>query len=273
MSSIDTDTTLRVLLLFTGYSLYYFIVCGLTVYFSARWQNATLALTSAFGIWLLWSVFLPNVALTSVEKWYPLPSREVFKTSMKEDRSKGVDGHNPEDQRQKALEEEVLKKYGVDSLSQLPINFDGLVMQADEEYGNQVWDKHFGQLRSILEQQKQSLQFLGIVSPFISLQNASMGFAATDNLHHQSFLSQAETYRRVFVKMLNDEHAFGGSKSGDWSWKADNAFFRSVPDFTYQPTPLAVVFSRYLTDLGMLLLWAIAVALLLFVGSKKIQLT
>ena len=42
------------------------------------------------------------------------------------------------------LKEEYLVKYNVDSLSQLPINFDGIVMQADEEYGNQVWDKHFG---------------------------------------------------------------------------------------------------------------------------------
>ena len=51
------------------------------------------------------------------------------------------------DQRRKALEEKLFKDYQVDSLSQLPINFSGVLMQEDERYGNKVWDKHFGQLR------------------------------------------------------------------------------------------------------------------------------
>ena len=63
---------------------------------------------------------------------------------MKEDRSKGIDGHNPSDQRREQLKNKYLVKYNVDSLKQLPINFDGIVMQEDEEYGNRVWDKHFG---------------------------------------------------------------------------------------------------------------------------------
>lgn len=38
----------------------------------------------------------------------------------------------------------------------------------------------------------------------IQIQNASMGFAARDNLHHQEFLLQVEHYRRDFIKQLND---------------------------------------------------------------------
>ena len=44
----------------------------------------------------------------------------------------------------KDLEAKVLEEYNVDSLSQLPINFYGILLQADEEYGNKVWDKHYG---------------------------------------------------------------------------------------------------------------------------------
>ena len=62
---------------------------------------------------------------------------------MSEDRLMGIDGHNPFDQRKKELEDEVLNKYQVDNLSQLPINFAGIIMQADEEY-DIVWDKHYG---------------------------------------------------------------------------------------------------------------------------------
>lgn len=271
VSELNGEVLSRTAMLFLSYSLYYFIVTGLTVFFSARWKNPTIALTSMLGIWIIWTVFLPNILMSSVEKLHELPSRNEFNTAMREDRSKGLDGHNPSDERKEELEARVLKEYGVDSLSQLPINFDGIVMQEDEEYGNKVWDKHFGELRSVLAKQKKSYQFGGFVNPFISLQNASMGFSGNDNLHHQEFLLQVENYRRVFIKMLNDQHAFGGSKTGDWGWKADNEFFRSVPDFEYTPTALASVFSYYITDLLLLLCWATVVFGLMILGTKKMQ--
>jgi ABC-2 type transport system permease protein len=268
---LTAETTLRTFFFFFSYSLYYFIICGLTVFLSSRWQNSTLALTSMLGIWIIWTIFLPNILMSSVEKIHQLPSRNEFKLAMSEDRSKGIDGHNPADERGKELEEKVLKEYGVDSLSQLPINFDGIRMQADEEYGNIVWDKHFGELRTVLRKQKQVYQYGGIINPFIALQNSSMGFSGNDNLHHQEFLVQVENYRRKFIKELNDEHAFGGSKTGDWGWKANNDFFKSVKDFNYKPTPLFSVFKHYLVDFSLLLLWSGVVLLLLVIGSNKMQ--
>lgn len=270
-SSINNDILFRTGLLFLSYTLYYFILSGLTAYLSIRMQNANFALTSMLGIWIVWTVFLPNILLSSVENWHELPSREAFKTAMRTDRSKGIDGHNPSDERGKELELQVMKKYGVDSLSQLPINFDGIRMQADEEYGNIVWDKHFGKLRAVLAKQKRSYQLGGIINPFIPLQNASMGFAGNDNLHHQEFLVQVENYRRVFIKELNDEHAFGGSKTGDWGWKAKNEFFASVADFNYKPTRLSIVLPSYLLDLGLLFLWTLIVGLFMSAGTKKIE--
>jgi len=269
--SLTLEILLRTGLFFLSYTLYYFIISAITVYFSARWQNATLALTSMLGIWIIWTIFLPNILMSSAEKWHPLPSRNQFQSAMKEDRAKGLDGHNPADERSLALEEMVLKEYGVDDLSELPINFDGMRMQADEEYGNSVWDKHFGNNRKILAKQKQSFQLGGIVNPFISLKNSSMGYMASDNFHHQEFLLQVENYRRVFIKMLNDKQTFGGSKTGNWGWTEDNSFFRSVPDFDYKPTQISSVFSNYLFDLGALMLWSIAVFFLILFGTRKLQ--
>ncbi|GEQ86034.1 hypothetical protein ULMS_15420 [Patiriisocius marinistellae] len=269
--SLNSEILIRTGLFFLTYCLYYFIISGLTVFFSARWQNATLSLTSMLGIWIIWTLFLPNILMSSVEKWNSLPSRNEFQSAMKEDRSKGLDGHNPADKRGIALKEKVLKEYGVDSLSQLPINFDGMRMQADEDYGNSVWDKHFGNNRDILQKQKKNFQLGGMVNPFISLQNTSMGFMASDNLHHQEFLLQVENYRRVFIKMLNDKQTFGGSKTGNWGWKEDNAFFKSVPDFDYKPTQISVVLPNYILDMFFMMLWSILVVVLIVLGTKKIQ--
>ena len=69
-----------------------------------------------------------------------ITSRHEFKLAMKEDRSEGIDGHNPSDNEVR-IKRKILSQYGVSQLSDLPINFDGIRMQADEEYGNMVWDK------------------------------------------------------------------------------------------------------------------------------------
>ncbi|MEO1654171.1 MAG: DUF3526 domain-containing protein, partial [Bacteroidota bacterium] len=215
LHNFHPDLLVRASFFFLSYSLYYFIISGLTVYFSSLWKNTNLALTSMLGLWILWTIFLPNILMSSVEQWHKLPSREDFKKAMKEDRSKGIDGHNPSDKRRKDLEKKILAKYEVDSLSQLPIDFGGILMQADEAYGNIVWDKHFGHLRAVLGQQKQTYQLGGMFNPFVSLQNLSMGFTGNDNLHHQEFLVQVEDYRRTFVKTLNDKHAYGKKKPED----------------------------------------------------------
>ncbi|NQY04985.1 MAG: DUF3526 domain-containing protein [Flavobacteriaceae bacterium] len=271
LSNSTSETFLRLSLLFLSYAIYYFILIGLTIYFSTRWLRTTIALTSMLGIWMIWSVFLPNILMSSVEKWHPLPSRAEFKTAMIEDRSKGIDGHNPSDARGEELKEKVLKEYGVDSISKLPINFDGIRMQADEDYGNIVWDKHFGNLRKVQKKQKEAFQLGGIVNPFISLQNTSMGFAGNDNLHHQEFLVQVENYRRDLIKALNNEHAFGGSKTGNWGWTANNDFYKSIPDFAYKSVALTSVLSNYVLDIALLLGWLIFILLLLIRGAKKMQ--
>ena len=169
------------------------------------------------------------------------------------------------------MEEKILAEYKVDSLSQLPINFDGIRMQEDEEYGNIVWDKHFGNLSKVLQKQKKKVQLFGFVSPLISLQNSSMGYASSDNLHHQLFLRQVENYRRVFIKELNDEHAYGGSKTGDWGWKAKNEFFKSVKDFDYKSTNLNSVWKFYVVENVILILWSIVVIGLILSGTKRMD--
>ena len=80
-------------------------------------------------------------------------------------------------------------------------------MQADEEYGNQIWDKYFGN-----NYKNHESKIVSIIrfSCFSSLQSLSMGFAGTDMIHHFDFLKSSENYRRYFIKELNDKHAYGG---------------------------------------------------------------
>ncbi|AIM39044.1 hypothetical protein KO02_21920 [Sphingobacterium sp. ML3W] len=269
LQSISVDYFWRLSLLFFSYCAYYYVVTALTVYFSARLANNTAALSSMIAVWLLWTIFLPKIWGNSVEKIYPLPSREEFKALMAQDRSQGIDGHNPSDKRGKAFEEKILAQYKMDSLSQLPVNFDGMRMQQDEEYGNMVWDRHFGNKYKVLEKQKKTYQYSGIINPFASLQDASMGFSGSDMLHFVNFQLQAEHYRRILIKTLNDKQTYGGSKTGDWGWKENNDFYRSVKDFEYRTPVLKEVWSSYSLNLLTLALWVVFTTILIIFGSKK----
>ena len=192
----------RLLLLSVSYSLYYFLLINLTFLLSIIFRSATGALSITIILWIMWTVFLPKIIGNTVEDIAPLPTRVAFQNAMDADRSKGIDGHNPSADRTHKLEQETLDKYGVSSLEELPVNFTGILMQADEEYGNTVWDKHFGTLYSKLQLQKRIYQLSGFFNPFASLQSLSMGTAGTDMFHHLNFLKQAEDYRRFFIKKL-----------------------------------------------------------------------
>ena len=268
-SEISSETIKRLNLIILSYGLYYYIISSLTTFFSAKFKNSTSALSSILAIWIAWTIFLPKIWGNAVEKIYPLPSRQVFKTIMKEERSKGIDGHNPTDKRREKLKNKYLAIYDVDSLKNLPINFDGIVMQEDEEYGNIVWDKHFGNNYKILQKQKNIYQKSGFLNPFSSLQSASMGFCGTDMFHHLDFLKKSEKYRRHLIKALNDKHAYGGAKTGDWKWTVDNTFFKSIEDFSYNTPRISYFLSHYLIDLLCLFWWSILTTVLIRFKTNK----
>ena len=256
-SQIKLDDIIRLIVFFYSYFLYYFILISFTVLLSIIFKKSTSALSLTIITWLLWTVFLPKIIGNFTENLTPLSTRIELSEQMESDRSKGIDGHNPFDDRKKDLEEEVLAKYEVDSITDLPINFSGILMQADEEYGNKVWDKHYGSLYNKLETQKRNYQLSGLINPFASLQSLSMASCGTDLVHHLDFLNSAETYRRYFIKTLNNEYAYGGSKTGERGWKASNEFFKSIKDFSYKQMNFMSIYFKYWIDIFCLLFWGL----------------
>ena len=257
----------RALLLAFGYGLFYWIVIALALWLSSKTVKSYTALSWLLGIWIVWVIFYPKVAYSVAGILYPLPDRVEFSASMKEDRSALLDGHNPEEEALKVLEDSVLHAYGVTSKEELPINFDGLLMQADEEFGNQVWDKHFGELYDQMQKQKSLVQWASLPNPFGNLQSLSMGAAGTDNFHQVDFLREAEDYRRIFIRTLNERHAYGGSKTGDWGYKEDQEFFNSIADFQYAEPSFPDLIRQQTPSLILLLVWIG----LLAIGIYRVQ--
>ncbi len=267
-NQIGWEQIFRLSIFLIAYLLYYLIIISFTVLVSLIFKNNTSALSLTLICWFLWTIFLPKTIGSFTENLTTQPSRFSLQNSMDEDRAKGIDGHNPEDKRIKDLEAKVLEEYNVDSLSQLPINFYGILLQADEEYGNKVWDKHYGKLYSNLIEQKNHYQLSGIINPFASLQSLSMAASGTDLIHHLDFLNKAEIYRRGFIKALNHEYTYGDFKI-DGSNLSSSDFFKSINDFNYIELSIQKNIFKYFTDILFLILWTIILLLIIHNKTKK----
>lgn len=249
----EPDTLVRGAGLVLGYGFYLggFVFLGLAV--SAWVRTSRLALLVLLAFWMVNGLLAPRLASEVARAWAPVPTAETYARRVAEDSEKGIDGHNPADQRVAALEERVLARYGVKSKDQLPVNFDGLALQEGEEYSNTVNDRHQGDLWAAWQRQESVHRAFAPLSPLLALRALSSALAGTDLAGHVRFSREAETYRRDLVRRMNLAVATN-SRPGDWDYKAGAALWREVPEFQ----PVSVSWRE--------LLWAQAPALALLAG-------
>jgi len=251
------------------YTLYVIVISVLSVALSAALKNSTASLSMQLAGWILWMIIMPRVTANLGANMYPVEHRLAFNTTLAEDRKKGIDGHNPADQRIKAFEDSLLTHYKVSKLDSLPVNADGLIMQADENYSNLVYDNHFTRIRNTLDNQNKVSRYGALLNPFLAARNLSMGIAQSDYKHYLQLVYDAEQYRRYLVQTLNEKMAYGGSKAGEWDWAPDSTWYASLPDFVYQKPTLKTTLYWYSTEWLSLCLWVcLATAWLLWIGRN-----
>nr|WP_299344847.1 DUF3526 domain-containing protein [Allomuricauda sp.] len=252
------------LMMFVVYVGYYIIFINIVLLISARTKKSGISLVVSLCVWIIACLAAPKAASNIAETKHPYPTRQEFAANVLKDKKEGLDGHNPWSKEAKLLEEEVLKKYGVDSLHQLPFNFDGYRMQKGEEHEAEVYFKHYNYLKNQYTQQADVYQSLAAISPYLPTRFLSMAIAHTDYATHWDFADAAEEYRIATQKFLNDNFA-ENSEYGNWGYRADASFWKSLPTFDYDPPELGSILSRNTSNLGILGLWlATSFGLLLF---------
>ncbi|MEL6485089.1 MAG: ABC transporter permease subunit, partial [Bacteroidota bacterium] len=127
---------------------YYIVFINLVLLISARVKKSGVSLVAALCIWIVACLGAPKAASNIAETKHPYPTRQEFAANVLADKKEGVDGHNPWSKEAKLLEEKVLKEHGVDSLHQLPFNFDAYRMQKGEEHEAEVYFKHYNYLKN-----------------------------------------------------------------------------------------------------------------------------
>jgi len=237
----------RILLLVICYACYssIFVLLGMVV--SARAKNGRQSLLILTGVWLLWNVLAPRLAAAIGESLHPLPSQHALQENIERAIRMGINGDDPREERLEKLKEQVLMQYHVKDVSQLPVNFDAIRMQANEDYAQMVYDKYALETDSIIRLQNNITRYAAVADPYLALRSISMALCGTDYAHHWYFDSSARRYRNDFIRRLNMQLAYKG--------KADQDFYKATPQFDYIPPDILTVLRGQAWLLLSLLLW------------------
>lgn len=233
----DSVTIGRFLALAGFYFVYSAIFLAIAVMASAVGRSSSTVLIALLGFWICNTLISPRLSADIAAWAIPLPSAFEFDAAVEKDIRQGIDGHDPANERLEKLRQELLAKYQVESVEELPVSFAGVVLQESERYGNRVFDKHYSDLWSKIERQDKLVQRLSFLSPTIAIRSLSMAICGSDTADHLNFTRQAEAYRRNLIEKLNQDLIENGAEAG-FSYTAEETLWKDMPEFEYMPRSL-----------------------------------
>ncbi|MBX3167565.1 MAG: DUF3526 domain-containing protein [Candidatus Eremiobacteraeota bacterium] len=240
------DSLVRVLALSLFYLAYFLLWQMLAVLVSARSPSSTASLALLLGFWALalWLVprSLPNLA----ERFWPTPSKPEFEFALHHDVSEAGNGHDSKDAKFHGLQQELLKKYRVDKVEQLPVNFNGITMREGERRSSEIYARHYDRLQALFEKQNRLGTWAGLLDPYLDLREASMALSMSGYLDFADFQRQAEAYRFQMVDHLNQLHSQQISYAGDKEQRLARDHWKEFPEFGYRPPAIRTSLLRCL---------------------------
>lgn len=253
------------------YSCYCIIWSLLGVYISSRIKNTGGAVAVLLLCWMFTNILLPRISANVAENVYPVATNYQFRRQIAEAIEKGLDGHDAQSERAKRIEQELLAKYKVDSVEQLPFNFEGYIMQQGEEYSSKVYDKYFGDIFNSLKKQKTLQSWLGLGSPFVALRNISMATSGASLESEIDFQQQAEHYRRDFVQDLNNDMRDNSAYGSFGTYKVSKDKYHAIDDVEIKNRTLAWSFPHIIPDNIGLICWLLGLIVLLYRRGNAIS--
>ncbi len=250
----------RYLFICLFYVLYFGCFIHLALLISAWSGRVNTALVGVLGLWVLVCLVMPRFTVDAARQLAPTPSWQQYQSALQKDLKEGVDGHDPASTYTQRLQEQTLAEYGVDSVHQLPFNWDGFIMQKGEEHETLVYEKQRQKLAETYQRQLGIHQTLGFTSPYLLLKGVSERLAGTDVATYFSFLSAAERYRIQLVGELNGELR-DNFAYGDWDGTRGQEFYASNSTFSFSPRPLPELLPELLSPFLALLGWLVVTGL------------
>jgi ABC-2 type transport system permease protein len=260
----------RLALMVMGYLLYFGIFIGVSLAVSAAARTSRLALLILLGFWIVNGLVAPRAASDLAEQMHPTPSAVEFAAAIQDDIRRWGNPHDLSDPRSIAIQKDVMERYGVNRVEDLPISLAGIALQAGEEHGYTIFDRHYANLYEQFRRQERVRRWLSPLSPLLAVCSLSMSLAGTDQEQHQHFATAAEHYRRQIAKVMNDDLTRHG-RGLDWDYKAGPELWSRMPDFEYSAPSLRQELGAVVPSFAILAAWSVFAALASAVSMSRLR--
>jgi len=267
------DVLVRGALLGLAFLGYAGVFVALAIAVSAFSATARQALLILLSVWILLVFIVPRGAAAIAEQTVRLPTPAEFWSAIKRDYEQGLPGDGDLATRGKRFDEELLRRYGVQRLEDLPVGAYAVRRLERDAYADRVHQLHFDELWRRFARQEAILRSASFFSPALAMQLTSMKLAGTDLQHRGHFEEAAEAYRRRINTRIDEWDAAHsrGLRSFDDKYGND-ALWQSMDRFTYEPPPAGSALLSAMPALGILALWAAAAMSLLVAAAWRLRL-
>lgn len=268
----NDGTGLPALLIILGYSLYFFIWVIASVLISTSAPRARDALLVLIGIWITAVILLPRVLPGIAAEKAVLPSRIETDVAIHRELAKIGDSHNPNDPYFSDFRKQVLAKYGVSRVEDLPVNYGGILMAEGERLTSELFDRYMQAEFQVQDRQSALVYVFGVASPIIALQRMSMALAGTSREHHEHLLVEAEKYRYTLIQALNALHASEVGYENDRAQRISKNHWQHLPKFAYSPLNIQDTVSKHvIRGLAILALWLGVLGVTLLCLGRRLE--
>lgn len=227
-----------------------FVLIALAV--SALARSSQIALITLLGFWVTASFVVPRIAADIGRILQPLPSAGQLYRQIEAD-MQGASRGTTLAERIEQRRMQVLALYRVSDIEALPVNYQGLVFAMQEEFGNEIFDRHFGDLAKTLAAQTGVYEAAALASPRLAMTLISQELAGTSARQLRLFAQDAEAFRRRFIALLNDALLYDARQGT--SYVAGPALWSRVGEYRYATPTLGARFAALGGPLTVLLLW------------------
>ncbi|PND38283.1 ABC transporter permease [Paucibacter aquatile] len=261
MAAATSAPGILLLTLALGYGLWLLLWALGIVALSACLARARDALVALLAVWSLGVVLLPRWAPELASASLALPTRFETDIAVARELAALGDSHNPDDPYFAEFRKQVLARYGVARVEDLPFNYKGLVGMEGERLSSALFARYAHASFERQAAQLQQLDRFAWLSPVLALRRLSMAAAGTDLQSYRRFVEQAEAHRYQLVQSLNRLQAEKLKFASDRSSR-DNRIsathWQGMADFQYEPAPPAEALQRAAPAAVVLLSWLAA---------------
>lgn len=266
---------------FLSYFAYLLVWIGLVLFFSTLLSKRSSVLAVTAGLWFCLCLVIPSIVVNIATESAPIAGKIETDFAMSADIKKLGDGHNANDPAFQKLRADILKKYNVDNIEDLPVNYRGIVAMDGEKKLTDVLNKYADLRMNAEAQQEQIMTDYAWFTPTLAMAFVSRAIAGTDLANYHRFQREAEQVRYEFVQGLNQAHVDQldyqddiNRNKDEASWqkaRVDASNWQVLQAYQFQPASLSERLSIAEPSMNVLVSWLLLIFISLFWSSRNLR--